>query len=395
MHVCTTLPLNQKTQEPTPEPTHKPFNGLQQFPPQNEILTPPSPYPTERKSAEGSFFCGTSVYTAQRTCSIPCPKGHSDCPLGEFCYAVECDEMLPNIAAVVTESPTRRPSEAPQPGSDAQMLEGDDGFNTDDASAGVDDMFNVDDALSNIDDFYCGSDLENASSECSHACPSGSPSQCPSGLKCYASTGCSDANTPGVDGPSRSPTAHDASNKMYCGTSFMDASKQCLQPCPSGLSSDCPPDQACYANTPCGDKGGFFCGTSIVNASASCEFQCESGSDSECPGDMSCFYTETCKKIWEPSKPPTTLEIDDGSLFCGFDYEHASSQCTKPCPSGLSSDCPEEMSCYSQTPCAEKNTFFCGVSWNNAASSCKFPCPSGSSDECPRKCCISFRFFLL
>ena len=65
-----------------------------------------TPAPTERKPAEGSFFCGTSVYTAQRTCTIPCPKGHSDCPLGEFCCAVECDELIPN-AALVTKSPTR------------------------------------------------------------------------------------------------------------------------------------------------------------------------------------------------------------------------------------------------------------------------------------------------
>ena len=339
------------------------------------------------------------MYTAQRTCTIPCPKGHSDCPLGEFCYAVECEELLPN-AAIVTESPTRRPTKSPMQGPSADMLEGDDAVDkgTDDDvsnNKGTDDdasNFITDDALSNTDDFYCGETLDHASSECIKACPTGSPTECPNNLKCYASTGCKDVGEPGLAGPSRSPTTADASNHMYCGTSFMDASKQCLNPCPSGLSSECPPDQACYANTPCGDKGGFFCGTSIVNASASCEHQCESGMDSECPGDMSCFYTETCKKIWEPTKAPTELEIDDGTKFCGFDYEHAASQCTQPCPSGLSSDCPDEMSCYSQTPCAEKNTFFCGVSWNNAASSCKFPCPTGSSDECPRKSDLFLNF---
>lgn len=347
-------PTQEPTKEPTKEPTPNPFNGVQIVTKKpNPSAAVVSPAPTERKSAEGSFYCGTSVYTAQRTCTIPCPMGHSDCPLGEFCYAVECDELLPN-AAVVTESPTRRPSKSPNQSPAAEMFEGDDSLTddvdritpNDDGSSNNqdDDMFRTDDALQNTDDFYCGSDLENASSECIKACPTGSPTECPDNLKCYASTGCRDVGEPGPNAPSRSPTTADASNQMNCGTSFMDASKQCLKPCPSGLSSDCPPDQACYANTPCGDKGGFFCGTSIVNASASCEFQCESGMDSECPDEMSCFYTETCKEVWEPTKAPTPLEIDDGTKYCGFDYEHAASQCTQPCPSGLSSDCPDEMS---------------------------------------------------
>jgi hypothetical protein len=57
-----------------------------------------------------------------------------------------------------------------------------------------------------------------------------------------------------------------------------------------------------------------------------------------------------------PSLPPVsspTRGLTSKTKFCGFDYQHAATQCSQPCRSGFSYECPAEMSCYSQTPCAE------------------------------------------
>ena len=319
-------------------------------------------------TVDGSFYCGESVYDASSNCELPCPGGHSDCPTGQFCYAVSaCPEELSGVLPVPTKEPTSPSStQPPSPLSKRPTSEP---------------------VSPPTDGFYCGTSLIDASSNCEFACPTGSPTQCPDNMKCYASTGCEGPGKPGQS-PTRSPS-YDPSGSFYCGASFQMASEQCLVPCPSGLSSDCPPDQACYANTPCEDKKGFFCGTNIVNASASCEYACPSGLDSECPVGLSCFGTQTCRN-WNvetksPTRAPTIPDVEEGTKYCGYSYEHAATTCTEACQSGSSDECPSGMSCYSHTPCEEKNTFYCGISWNNAASSCRYPCPSGTNADCPRK----------
>lgn len=320
--------------EPTPFPTLKPIAEFSA-----------TTIPTKRPNI-GNFYCGSSVYEAGK-CETPCPNGIADCPTG-FCYAVsECALQTDTPSKLPTKEPTHSPTQGPS-----------------------------------STDFFCGLSLIEASSNCEHPCPAGSPTECPDDLLCYASTGCKDGlNQP----PTRSPS-YDPSGSFYCGSSFQMASEQCLVPCPSGVSAECPPDQACYANTPCENKNGFFCGTSLVNASASCEFSCLSGLDSECPSGLSCYETQTCKS-WGESKAPTRApkvpDVEDGTKYCGYSYEHAATMCTQACPSGHGDECPESMSCFSHTPCEEMGSFYCGVSWNNASSSCQYPCPTGTDSDCP------------
>ena len=322
--------------------------------------------PTENHH-DGNFYCGSSVYEAGK-CETPCPNGIQDCLTG-FCYAVsECQEQQ-EVSPQPTKFPTNNPTENPtgEPKSSKPY------------SSPTSGPSQYPMQLSTTD-FYCGSSLIDASSNCKQSCPAGSPMECPDSLKCYASTGCSgeDLKNP--------PYLSDPSGSFYCGTSFQIASEQCLEPCPSGVSSDCPPNQACYANTPCGDKNGFYCGTSIVNASASCEFSCLSGLDSDCPLGLTCYETQTCRSWGESESPtlsPKTPNVEEGAKYCGYSYEHAATMCTQPCPNGLSKDCPVGMSCYTHTPCEEINSFYCGLSWNNAASSCRTPCPSGTDSDCP------------
>ena len=310
-------------------------------------------------------------------CEKPCPNGIADCSTG-FCYAVsECFAQTdqgptpqPSKSSLTETPPSRIPTTPPvtpdptqeptkQPTGVPKLLE------------------------PPSDEFYCGNSLTEASQDCQYACPSGSPTECPANGKCYASTGCADGpNSP----PTRSPS-YDPSLTFYCGSSFQQASEQCLVPCPSGISSECPPSQACYANTPCEDKNGFFCGTSFLNASATCGNSCSSGLDLDCPEGMSCYETLTCKEAGGPTTAPTrglgVPDVEEGTKYCGYSYEQAATECSQACPSGSSEECPVGMSCFAHTPCEETGQYYCGTSWNNAASSCQYACPSGTDEECP------------
>ncbi len=44
---------------------------------------------------------------------------------------------------------------------------------------------------------------------------------------------------------------------------------------------------------------------------------------------------------------------DSSSAFCGKDWDHAITTCSKPCPSGLSDDCDQGETCFAGTPCGE------------------------------------------
>ena len=344
------------TKNPSKNPTSPPILPL------SETTTTTE----ETVNRDGSFYCGLSVYEAGQ-CEKPCPNGIVDCPTG-FCYAVtSCNTMAETTPNPTTANPTPNPTTAnptPNP-TTANPTPNPTPLPT---------------PYPTSTDFYCGASLIEASASCEHSCPTGSPSDCPDNLTCDASTGCSERST-----TDPSPTAYDPSGAFYCGSSFLEASSQCLVPCPSGVSSDCPPNQACYANTPCGNKDGFYCGTSIVNASASCEFPCLSGLDSECPSGLSCYETQTCQTWGDATviSDPGTPTVEEGTKYCGYSFEDAATSCTQACPNGLSNECPEGMSCYSHTPCEDTSSFYCGLSWNNAASSCQTPCPSGTDADCP------------
>lgn len=57
------------------------------------------------------------------------------------------------------------------------------------------------------------------------------------------------------------------------------------------------------------------------------------------------------------SKVDSTIEINDRNrhYFCGSDWHDASQKCTHPCPSGQTSECPDDNKCYADTPCDMKN----------------------------------------
>merc|ERR1711971_2910 len=110
-------------------------------------------------------------------------------------------------------------------------------------------------------------------------------------------------------------------------------------------------------------------------ASASCEYPCPTGRSEECPEDLSCFAFTKC--------------ADRSSYFCGTNYIDASSVCDVPCESGLSLECPNGLSCFAFTTCNRDDgdasvpgdTAFCGTTFDEASNDCTKPC--GSTIDCP------------
>ena len=113
----------------------------------------------------------------------------------------------------------------------------------------------------------------------------------------------------------------------------------------------------------------YFCGATFSQAAENCskETWCETGTNQECPNGMICFVSvnverEECeinaivkadqiqaesqaekeqeKEEKEPTRRPTLAPInasdDKNKLFCGFDWNDASSNCdlTRFCPGG-------------------------------------------------------------
>ncbi|KAK1748815.1 chitinase [Skeletonema marinoi] len=323
------IPTRDPTREPTREPTKDPSRHPTSPPNQQQNPTSPpiqqqtavaTPNPTKRPTS-GSFYCGSSVADAS-SCKYPCPGGISDCVTG-FCYAVS--QCIEQVDAAVTPDPTPNPTSPMTPATPQPTT----------------------------DDFFCGSSLMEASSVCEFSCPSGSPAECPNNLTCYASTGCLEEASPS---PTRSPS-YDPSGSFYCGSSFQELRNNVL------MSVHLVYHQIVLLAKP---------------AMLTLRARIKMDSSAEQTLLMPVLLVSILAQV-----APIEPAVDDGTKYCGYSYEHAATECTQPCESGLSEGCPEGMSCYSHTPCEEKNTFYCGISWNNAASSCRYPCPSGTDSECP------------
>lgn len=94
---------------------------------------------------------------------------------------------------------------------------------------------------------YCGTTWKHAE-DCHASCPTGVSTECPSGQSCFASIPCSASAT---DSPRLS-----GDSNLYCGTSWLDAVESCAVQCPSGINSECPSGQYCYADISCSGGGG-------------------------------------------------------------------------------------------------------------------------------------------
>ena len=287
-----------------------------------------------------SFYCGNNFIEADSSCDIPCPSGlTSDCPENLTCFAhTTCAVEEPVI----------------EPTSDV------------------------------ADSYFCGATFDEATRDCSLPCPTGSSSDCPSGMSCWPHTSCTDRDS------------------FMCGYSWDHAADTCTNPCPSGEHSDCPEGMSCFAYTPCNNAGSFFCGSSFDEASA-CDIPCPTGQSSECPDNLSCFSYTSCGtgdfNTKSPTSAPVVVEFEPvNSFYCGSSFDDASTSCEYECPNG-STDCPTGLACFEFTSCVGRDTtpaddadsFYCGANYTDANEKCQVACPGGTSLECPpEESCIPF-----
>ena len=72
------------------------------------------------------------------------------------------------------------------------------------------------------------------------------------------------------------------------------------------------------------------------------------------------------------SGTPSVLDGEAASqAFCGTSWDDAISTCSKPCPSGISDDCPQGETCFAGTPCGE------GAGGKPVGETCKI-CPDST-----------------
>lgn len=167
-------------------------------------------------------MCGKTFEDASTNCDEPCPSGSSqDCPTGMSCFTHTTCAARPTPS---DGSPDSSPVSSPPDGS-----------------------------------------------------PDSSPASSPDGMK-----------ENDVMFPTTAPVVeYIPGDSFFCGTSFLEASSQCTHPCPTRLDSECPGDEQCYGNTPCPTRETYYCGANLDEASAVCQFPCPSGSSLDCPTGLS------------------------------------------------------------------------------------------------------------
>ena len=168
--------------------------------------------------------------------------------------------MVPSVD--LTEEPTQIPSEE-------LVLEEEEEFAADDPRG----------------TFFCGTDWNNAITECSIRCPSGEFTECPDGWSCYAFTPCTGVRAPSVKPtwePTRKPVFRPTRQPFDSNGEMNESTgQQGWQQPPSLKPTYKPTGDRCRA-TPCEDKSKCrsklgFCGEGIIycNSESSWEPQCD------------------------------------------------------------------------------------------------------------------------
>jgi len=273
---------------------------------------------TEVIYPENTYFCGSSMEDASRTCGIPCPsRGDDECP-GEdtFCFGnTFCEGRQSFYCGTSWLDASDKCLKACPSGDANDCDEGEACF----AWTSCD----------NTDSYFCGITFGDASSRCETPCQSRSSLECPPGEGCFAYTTCSAVNLNSTS--SEIDPLDIPMNDYFCGESLEHASSACPIACQGGSDEECPGDLKCYNNTGCSDRNSFFCGNDWMDAAQTCGQACSSGSSDECDEGQMCFSHTGCQ---------TNL------FFCGDTFEDASESCTTPCSGRSSDECPGEQSCF-------------------------------------------------
>jgi hypothetical protein len=171
--------------------------------------------------------------------------------------------------------------------------------------------------------FYCGKDINDATSNCKTA------------SRCLTDTQC--GNNKCFNGILCDPIG-------YCGTTFGDASK-CTSKCNG--DGDCPADSpTCYSKVTCSGGGGGdntvnLCGTAWNTVDCVTSPRCPGGTRGECSTGQDCFKT---KCSGGGGGGGNTVNL------CGTAWNTVDCMTSPRCPGGTKGECSTGQDCF-KTPC--------------------------------------------
>lgn len=206
VHACNVKNMVTPTNWPTwPPPTRSPHSGPTKIPTEMPI-PPPEPLDYPSDDLTDHWFCGKSLYDASNSCKQHCPTA-LECPLGQICFfGTQCDART----HTPTPPPTRRPT-TPDPT-----------------------MYPTETSMPTPNP----TDTMPPSNEPTEQIPTRSPTQSPTKRPTYAPM------------PS-------LMSSFFCGSDWNDAITNCKKRCPSSDDTECPFDEHCYSLTPCTEEKGY------------------------------------------------------------------------------------------------------------------------------------------
>jgi len=158
---------------------------------------------------------------------------------------------------------------------------------------------------------FCGRDLDDAKNTCRQPCVT-SEDCCSFAEACFTTACAFDVD-------------HTGSSHYYCGTSWCTAADTCSTPCPSGADAECPNNQGCFFQVPCGDSNTMSDNVmSFLNANA-------------IPGvNTNNNDNDNAAAAVTPNTTP-----NPNNFYCGSSPTNAAEMCT-PCPTGRMDECNDE-----------------------------------------------------
>lgn len=360
-------------------------------------------------SSNPNFYCGENQRVATRNCGVEeyaCTDGI--CSGDLKCYMVSaCGSGEDGMA---TDSPSPAPissstfvEESPPPTfstvvtgspSSSKKLSAENTGSEESTSGGFDIKKT----------FFCGVDRADAATSCTKRCPSGSPSDCPSGQSCFGYTPCpieieddesltSTDNTPSPVSIPSEPINNIGKLQNYCAKNLDDLQATCAtaQTCNDG-ESDCPSGTYCWGDRLCGEMS---LGEDISELTPVPSLIVETESPSVAfvstgsPSEAIVFTSSPV--VQRDSSSP--VSINGEGLYCASTVEELESSCSTaqecssgPCPSGtfcFPFTCSISSSDLDQNESTQQ--LYCAASVEELETSCfaahecnSGPCPSGT-----------------
>ncbi|KAL3782904.1 hypothetical protein HJC23_004883 [Cyclotella cryptica] len=332
-----------------------------------------------------NLWCGTSQFDAIRNCGTGtrcdngvCPDGLQCFMVSSLCHAEDNNEV--DVASTVTAStlasilsnstnkgdtPAPSPAQYPASPSNSSLIPSTDhlinGTINPVSSSAPSSVPALNESQTDVSDtFFCGYDLEDASTTCHLRCRSGSPGECPSGETCFGYTSCTGESPrpPPTQKPTQPPTSEPTtvSNltefRGLCAVDYDILQQTCWTAVECNNTHPCPQNETCFENVDCslttGSGVSLFPSTSPVptlgnafNTSANTQSSVPTQTELDLipsPAPVTVNPTPSVNTIKDSPSPISS----EPQLLCAFSMDELKVSCASaqscnqgPCPSGM------------------------------------------------------------